>query len=724
MKFPIGGIKVKKLILILLVIGPYFCNASTVKMAGGISGGAISKQFSSANLENKPGIIFVKDAETLMQTGKDLENQGQQNDEFSNKHYAVLVAPGKYVMTDGGNPRAFNLGYNTQVLGVGKYMDDVSINPGVEAYNLGGNPNCFDDPTNEHCLTKGALVNFWRGIENFSIERPNDPRMGSLIFAVSQAAPIRSIHFISNALPDSNVLLCDWHAPGYACGYSSGGFMANSIVDGIIRPGSQRQWISRNSEYKSYDPQSYEGAIWNSVFLGTSVTNPASPPQPYIQPKDNEWPNFPITNIKQSNISKEKPYLTCTDSCFSSPVVWKVEVPQTRWNSEGVDDFKTLPPKELDVSSQFIVVSADSGKTDQAGVTTLDKDAIKKINESLKAGLNLIIAPGVYNLDGGVIKITNDNTVVLGLGVPSLVCTNAEGCIQVTAKAGVDLAGFILDAGYNSTPSLLQVGPVQTSSSSGDSSNPIFLHDIYFRIAETQLDTRLPSKERHTVAAAIINTSYVVGDNLWIWRADHDKASLYQKQDLGKVKWSQDTAQYGLIVYGDNVTINGLAVEHFQDYQTVWYGENGLVNFYQSEMPYDAPDLLHWVCTDPKTQYVWIRVGCASYVVDKDVKKHTANGLGIYTYFIVPKHPPKKFRPVMVLSAVIVPPSQNSVSLNHLVGVWLANDRSSGGYENLVTTTYGQDCWGFGVNELLGLSVLGEVSSTSAKLGCLIPNFW
>jgi hypothetical protein len=303
-----------------------------------------------------------------------------------------------------------------------------------------------------------------------------------------------------------------------------------------------------------------------------------------------------------------------------------------------------------------------------------------------------------------VINITRNNTIVLGLGIPSLVCSNPIGCINVSANAGVDLSGFILEAGYNLTPSLLQIG---TKDSSGSEKNPIFLHDVYFRIAQTQSNAKLV---RQTVAAAVIYTSYVVGDNLWIWRADHDRAS-----DV--VNWSQDRAQYGLIVYGNNVTMNGLSVEHLQDYQTVWYGDNGLVNFYQSEMPYDVPSLDSWICTDPKSG---IRApsgnGCASYVIGNGVQNHIANGLGVYTYF------PDKV--VMAKSAFIVPTNlSNGIILTNLMGKWLNGDQASG-YKNLVTTTDGSKCWGYGVNYIPGddkktqYSVLGIVSSTAATMSC------
>jgi hypothetical protein len=694
--------KQKNLLLTFGILGLCACSQNGSSNAGTAGSPAHFKHGSSCtSIECKPGVIFVNnsDAAALLKASTDLEAQRQQTDQFSNNHYAVLVAPGVYNMVQDGQPRAFNLGYYTQVLGVGKSMEDVTINPGVEVYNQGGNPDCFKDKSNPACKTLGGLDNFWRGIENFSIQ---NNASNALIYSVSQASPIRSIHF-----KGSDVLLCDYHTYQDECGYASGGFMANSIVDQALLPGSQQQWFSRNSRYNNTNADKHEVAAWNSVFVGTTTTiSPTQIQNPFPfdfnQPVNNVWNNFPVAYIPNTAVSKEKPYLTCTDTCNNPEggIVWKVEVPQVRTNSTGTD---TTIPTELDVNLQFTILSPDNGTTDPSGVTTLDKVAITNLNAALDSGKSLLITPGVYNLDGGVINITQNNTIVLGLGIPSLICTNPTGCINVSATAGVDLSGFILEAGYNLTPSLLQIG---NKDSSGSQKNPIFLHDVYFRIAETQSNTGLV---RQTAAAAIIYTSYVVGDNLWMWRADHDKSS-----DV--VNWNQDRARYGLIVYGNNVTMNGLSVEHFQDYQTIWYGENGLVNFYQSEMPYDVPGLAQWTCTDPRTGIqAPAGNGCASYVIGDGVQNHTANGLGVYTYF------PDKA--VMARSAFLVPTNlSNGIMLNNLMGKWLNGDPASG-YKNLVATANGSKCWGYGVESTPvsskdAYSVLGTVNSTAATMPC------
>ena len=107
----------------------------------------------------------------------------------------------------------------------------------------------------------------------------------------------------------------------------------------------------------------------------------------------------------------------------------------------------------------------------------------------------------------------------------------------------------------------------------------------------------------------------MIGDDFWIWRADHTYG----------VGWTSNTAQNGLVVNGNNVTIYGLAVEHYQQYQTLWNGNGGQVYFYQSEAPYDVPSQGAWM--DGSVN------GYASYKVANTVTSHQAWGVGIYCNF-------------------------------------------------------------------------------------------
>jgi hypothetical protein len=111
----------------------------------------------------------------------------------------------------------------------------------------------------------------------------------------------------------------------------------------------------------------------------------------------------------------------------------------------------------------------------------------------------------------------------------------------------------------------------------------------------------------------------------------------------------------GLIVNGANVTVYGLFVEHFQQYQTLWNGNGGSVYFYQSELPYDPPDQAAWQEAPGVNGY-------ASYKVASGVTSHQAEGLGVYSVFD---------NDVQAANAIETP-TASGVTMHHMVTVSLA----------------------------------------------------
>jgi hypothetical protein len=78
-------------------------------------------------------------------------------------------------------------------------------------------------------------------------------------------------------------------------------------------------------------------------------------------------------------------------------------------------------------------------------------------------------------------------------------------------------------------------------------------------------------------------------------------------------------------VNGTNVTMYGLAVEHYQQYSVLWNGNGGRTYFFQNELPYDPPNQASWM--NGSTQ------GYAAYKVADSVTSHEAWGVGSYCYF-------------------------------------------------------------------------------------------
>ena len=102
--------------------------------------------------------------------------------------------------------------------------------------------------------------------------------------------------------------------------------------------------------------------------------------------------------------------------------------------------------------------------------------------------------------------------------------------------------------------------------------------------------------------------------------ADHDSSRTY-----GAADWPNIKGKTALKVNGSRVAIYGLAVEHYQQTQTIWNGEGGQVYFFQSEIPYDVPNMATWN-SDGQHPNGW-----PSYKVNATT--HTARGLGVYCFF-------------------------------------------------------------------------------------------
>ena len=79
------------------------------------------------------------------------------------------------------------------------------------------------------------------------------------------------------------------------------------------------------------------------------------------------------------------------------------------------------------------------------------------ITAALALGQDLILTPGVYDLNQPIV-VSRPGTVVLGLGLATLVPQHGNAAMIVTPNQGVKLSGLIVDAGPVNSPVLLSVG--------------------------------------------------------------------------------------------------------------------------------------------------------------------------------------------------------------------------------------------------------------------------
>jgi hypothetical protein len=478
----------------------------------------------------------------------------QVDDEMGTNRYTLLFKPGTYGTPE--QPLIFQVGYYTEVAGLGLSPNDVTINGSIDVYN-----RCLT-PTN--CI---ALVNFWRSMSNLTINVTGQSgcRGNTEFWAVSQAAPMRRVKVVGNTT------FMDYCTAGPQ--YASGGFMADSVATGNIVNGSQQQFLVRNSTLNGWS-----NAVWNQVFAG--VQN--APPQ--------SFPNPQYTTLATTPVSKERPFLY-----VDAAGRYNVFVPSPQTNSSGPTWTNGATAGHSIPLSDFYLAKPS--------------DSILKLNVELATGKNLIFTPGVYNVDSSI-RVLHPDTVILGMGFPTLTAVGGATPLRIWDVKGVDVAGLMIDAGTVNSPVLLQVGsPLGSRLGLGrDASDPTVIQDVFFRIGG-------PHVGKATVTLEV-NSDNTILDDIWAWRADHGVD--------GSVGWNVNTADTGLVVNGDNVTALGLFVEHYQKYNVIWNGEHGKTIFFQNELPYDAPNQAAW-------QHDGI-LGWAAYKISDQVKTHEAWGVGSYIF--------------------------------------------------------------------------------------------
>ncbi|MCU1313607.1 MAG: hypothetical protein JWM54_1364, partial [Acidobacteriaceae bacterium] len=514
----------------------------------------------------------------------------QVSNQFGPQRYALLFKPGVY--GNAAAPLVFQVGYYTDVAGLGAQPGDVTINGRVEVYN-----QCFG-PGN--CI---ALDNFWRSLSNLTINVTSPSGLGGCqksanFWAVSQAAPMRRVN-----VTGGNLSFMDYCSDGPQ--FASGGFLADSAT-GFIVSGSQQQFYVRDSNIGGWS-----NGVWNQVFSGVV----GAPPPTYPAPN-------PYTVLPATPVSREKPFLS-----VDAKGNYSVFAPALRTNSVGTSwgATSTTPGRSLPISSFFIASPSTS---------------VQDINSQLARGQNLILTPGVYQYDRSI-EVKRPDTVVLGLGLATLVPQAGTAAITISHVDGVQVAGLIIDAGPVTSPVLFQVGKPNGEKPS-NAADPVTLSDVYFRIGGATVGTATTSLQ--------VDEDNVILDNIWGWRADHGAGAT----------WTGNVADHGLVVNGNNVTAMGLFIEHYEKEQVLWNGNGGETIFYQSELPYDPPTQSAW--TDGTAN------GYPSYVVTNGVTTHQTYGFGIYSFF----DPTRNNNTYIIEDNAMTVPATTGVMVHHAGTVWLS----------------------------------------------------
>lgn len=491
----------------------------------------------------------------------------QRDAEMSTARHAVYFLPGEYGTA--AAPLQFEVGYYTEVAGLGANPGDVTINGAIEVYN-----RCLGDGGTSNCL---ALNNFWRTLSNLTLKvdktGQDGCRSSANFWAVSQAVSLRRLEVSGNTFS-----LMDYCTAGPQ--YASGGFIADSKLPNVVN-GSQQQWLTRNSEVASWS-----NGVWNQVFSGVTGA-----------PDDAAFPDPPYTTVAKTPVSREKPYLY-----VDRAGKYFVRVPSAHRNTSGTSWANgPTPGRSVPLTDFFIARPTDSARA---------------INTALSRSRNLLFTPGIYDI-ARTLDVKRANTVVLGMGQATLTSAGGAATMEVSDAAGIIVAGVTFDAGQQTSPVLLRVGKANGHGHKAVATNPITLNDVYFRVGGPHVG--------RTRIALEVNADRVLIDHSWVWRADHGIEGFTNGVNGDTDRWNTNIGTYGLIVNGDDVTATGLFVEHFQRYNTLWKGERGRVILYQNELPYDPPTQSDWTQPDGT-------LGYPGYKVAAKVRKHSLAGAGVYVF--------------------------------------------------------------------------------------------
>ena len=164
--------------------------------------------------------------------------------QFSSQRYAIFFQPGTY--GSAANPLVFQVGYYTEVAGLGALPKDTVVNGAIDVFNnlcTAGTSSCNSDD------------NFWRSLSNLTlnVDLPSSPPAyappvldpygpgcanSAEMWSSSQASPIR------RAIINGSVVFQDYCA---ANNFASGGFIADSQVSGKLEFNGNQQYMVRNS---------------------------------------------------------------------------------------------------------------------------------------------------------------------------------------------------------------------------------------------------------------------------------------------------------------------------------------------------------------------------------------------------------------------------------------------------------------------------------------------
>ena len=398
------------------------------------------------------------------------------------------------------------------------------------------------------------------------------------------------------------------HVPGDLA--FAGGGLRRAVVGGAVRRCShaanarlrggamletQRSWLARNVAFDAAAAVDVDGdaaAAEAVVGGGVNVAFVGCRGAPHTRIPRGGDPACSYAARNATPVIAEKPYVT-----IRADGTYDLRVPAPRFASAGPDHSED---PAVDFGAVFVATDA------------VDSDVIQ---EKLDRGLHVVLAPGYYDLEDGLV-LSFRGQVLLGLGHATLAAPpGGLPAVHVLPGAhGARVAGVVVDAtaAPRGETALVAWGDAAAApgGDAGDAAHPGVMSDVLLRVCGPTLDARVD-------AGLVVRSGHVVGDRVAVSRASTALDAAGEPRAVA----GGCGLRVGIVVVGHGAAFYGLEVEHAGTDGVRWLGENGTALHAEATLPFDG------------TQGSFGNGGHSGFAVGDFVRAHDALAVAVYGNF-------------------------------------------------------------------------------------------
>ena len=343
-----------------------------------------------------------------IQAAVDAVSAQQVDNEMGTERYALLFKPGTYGTA--ASPLIFQVGYYTEVAGLGRIPADVVINGSVDVYN-----RCVTQADN--CI---ALDNFWRSLSNLTINvAAARPAAGT----TADSGRCRRPRRCAGCNVNGNLTLMDYCTAGPQ--FASGGFIADS---------EDRRRHQRIAAAVPGARQQHRHLVERRVEPGVRRRRRARPPPV----------RTPTTAARTPPCRPTRPAARSPTSTSTRRRTTACSCPRRATDSSGTTWANGATPGTFDPAVRLLPRHAR-------------RDSVATINSQLARGKNLILTRGLRRRPEHHGQPRRHRRARAGHRHPHRRRT-VRSPLSIADVKGVDIAGIMIDAGTVNSPALLQIG--------------------------------------------------------------------------------------------------------------------------------------------------------------------------------------------------------------------------------------------------------------------------